>query len=52
MQDKERYEQAQESMALLRMLVLGMNQVEEGKGELAAHVVGRLRDRSQSISRC
>ena len=43
MQDIESYEQTQETMALLKILALGNRQIEEGKVELAAEVIKRLR---------
>lgn len=46
-QDIESYEQAQEALALLKILALGMRQVEEGKIQPAGDVVQRLRDRSK-----
>ena len=42
-QDIESYEQTQETMALLKILALGMRQIEEGKVLPAADVIGRLR---------
>ena len=45
LQDIESYEQAQENMALLKILALGNLQIEEGKVEPAAHVIKRLRER-------
>jgi len=42
-QDIESYEQAQETMALLRILALGNRQIEEGKVTPAADVIKRLR---------
>ena len=42
-QDIESYEQCQETMALLKILALGNRQIEEGKLEPAAGVIGRLR---------
>jgi len=46
LQDLESYEQAQETMALLKILALGRLQIEEGKVEPAANVIKRLgRDR-------
>jgi prevent-host-death family protein len=42
LQDIESYEQAQETMALLRILALGRRQIEEGKVEPAANVIKRL----------
>ena len=47
-QDLASYEQAQETMALLKMLALGTRQIEEGKVQPAGDVVQRLRDRSTS----
>lgn len=42
-QDIESYEQNQETMALLKILALGMRQVEEGKVLSAEDVIKRLR---------
>jgi prevent-host-death family protein len=42
LQDIESYEQAQETMALLRILALGRRQIEKGKVEPAANVIKRL----------
>jgi prevent-host-death family protein len=42
LQDIESYEQAQETMALLKILALGRRQIEEGKVEPAANVIKRL----------
>jgi hypothetical protein len=39
------YEQAQETMALLKILALGSRQIEEGRVQPAAEVVTRLRAR-------
>lgn len=44
----ESYEQTQETMALLKILALGMGQVEEGKVQPAGDVIQRLRDRRQT----
>ena len=44
MQDIDSYERIRETMALLKILALGNRQVEEGKVELAADVVKRLRE--------
>ena len=44
-QDIESYEQAQETMALLRILALGNRQIEEGKTAPAAGVLKRRRER-------
>ena len=46
-QDIESYEQAEETMALLKILALGSRQVEEGKVQPVADVVQRLRDRGK-----
>jgi len=43
-QDIESYEQTQETMALLKILALGMRQVEEGKVLPAGDVVRVLRE--------
>jgi prevent-host-death family protein len=48
LQDIESYEQAQEAMALLKILALGTRQIEEGKVQPAGDVIQRLRDRSTS----
>lgn len=45
MQDIESYEQAQETMVLLRILALGNRQIEEGKTVSASDAVKRLRGR-------
>lgn len=45
LQDIESYEQAQENMALLKILALGNLQIEAGEVETAAHVIKRLRER-------
>lgn len=44
-QDIESYEQTQETMALLKILALGMRQIEEGKVLSAEDVLKRLRAR-------
>jgi prevent-host-death family protein len=44
-QDIASYEQAQETMALLKILALGSRQIEEGRVQPAAEVVTRLRAR-------
>ena len=46
-QDIESYEKTQQTMALLKILALGMRQVEEGKVLPAEKVVKRLRDRRE-----
>jgi len=43
MQDIESYEQTQQTMALLKILALGVRQIEEGKVQSAADVIKRLR---------
>jgi prevent-host-death family protein len=44
----ESYEQAQQTMALLKVLALGMRQVEEGRVLPADKVVKRLRERREA----
>jgi prevent-host-death family protein len=44
-QDIESYEQTQQTMALLKILALGMRQVEEGNVLPAENVIKRLRER-------
>ena len=48
MVDVKSYEQTQEAITLLKMLALGMIQMEEGKAQPAGHVIQRLRKRSKS----
>jgi prevent-host-death family protein len=48
MQDIESYEQTQETMALLKILALGIRQVEEGKVRPASEVIERLRERQET----
>jgi len=43
LQDIHSFEQAQETMALLKILALGNRQIEEGKVETAADSIKRLR---------
>lgn len=43
-QDIESYEQTQETMALLKILALGMRQIDEGKVLPAGDVIKRLRE--------
>ena len=43
-QDIESYERTQETMALLKILALGMRQIEEGKVLPAEDVIRRLRE--------
>ena len=47
-QDIESYEQTQETMALLKILALGMRQIEEGKILPAEDVIRRLRERQKA----
>ena len=47
-QDIESYEQTQETMALLKILALGMRQIEEGKVLPAEDVIKRLRERQEA----
>ena len=42
-QDIKSYEQTRETMALLKMLALGQRQIDEGKVQLAADAVAKLR---------
>jgi len=44
-QDVASYEEAQEALALLKILVLGNRQVEEGKVRTAAEAFARLRSK-------
>jgi prevent-host-death family protein len=46
-QDIESYEQTQQTMALLKILALGMRQVEEGNVFPAENVINRLRQRRE-----
>jgi prevent-host-death family protein len=46
-QDIESYEQTQETMALLKILALGMRQIEGGKVLPAEGVIKRLRERRE-----
>jgi len=43
-QDIESYEQTQETMALLKILALGLRQIEEGRVLPAEDVIRRLRE--------
>lgn len=47
MQDIESYEQNQQTMALLKILALGMDQVERGNVKPAEDVVKRLREQQK-----
>ncbi len=44
-QDIDRYEQIQETMALLKILALGNKQIENGQVQPATDVIKRLRER-------
>ena len=46
-QDIKSYEQNQQTMALLKILALGMSQVEEGSVLTAENVIKRLRERRE-----
>ena len=48
MQDIDCYEQTQETMALLKILALGVRQVEEGKVQSSADVIKGLRERRKA----
>ena len=48
-QDIESYEQTQETMALLKIMALGMRQIEEGKVLPAEDVIRRLRERQEEV---
>lgn len=50
-QDIESYEQTQETMALLKILALGMKQVEHNKVKSSSDVIQRLRDRDKNQSK-
>ncbi len=47
-QDIESYEQTQETMALLKILALGIRQIEEGKVRPAGDVIKTLRERKKA----
>ena len=47
LQDIASYEQTQETLALLKILALGNRQIEAGRVEPAAEVIGRLRGSSK-----
>ncbi len=47
-QDIESYEQTQETMALLKILALGLRQIEEGKVLPAEVVIRQLRERREA----
>lgn len=46
--DIESYEQTQETMALLKILALGLRQIEEGRVLPAEDVIRRLRERREA----
>ncbi|MEW6078955.1 MAG: type II toxin-antitoxin system Phd/YefM family antitoxin [Thermodesulfobacteriota bacterium] len=46
-QDIESYEQTRETMALLKILALGMRQIEEGQVLTAQEVIGRLKKQTE-----
>jgi prevent-host-death family protein len=48
LQDIESYEQTQRSLALLKILALGNQQIEEGQTENASTVIKRLRSRKKA----
>lgn len=48
LQDIKSYEQTQETIALLKILSLGMRQIEEGKVIPAEDVIGRLREQREN----
>lgn len=48
MQDIESYEQTQETMALLKILALGIRQVEDGKVQSSADVIKGFRERRKA----
>ena len=45
MQDIASYEQMQETLSLLKILALGMSQIESGRVQPADAVIARLRER-------
>ena len=49
LQDVVSYEEMQESLAMLKILALGMQQVAEGKASPAEEVVARLRAKYDSL---
>jgi prevent-host-death family protein len=49
LQDIESFEQAQETMALLKIIALGARQIEEGKVQPAADVIARLRKGREAL---
>ena len=49
LQDIESYEQTQETMALLKILALGMKQIAEGRVLPAEDVIRRLREQREAL---
>jgi len=47
-QDIKSYEQTQETLALLKMLVLGQRQIDQGNVQPASDVIATIRSRSKS----
>jgi len=47
-QDISSYERTQETIALLKILALGMSQAEDGRTQPASEVVGRIRERREA----
>jgi prevent-host-death family protein len=47
LQDIDNFEKTQETMALLKVLALGIRQIEAGQVEPAADVIARLRERKR-----
>ena len=47
LQDIDRFETTQETMALLKILALGNRQIEAGQVEPAADVIARFRERKR-----
>ena len=48
LQDIESYEQTQQTMALLKILALGMRQIEKGRVQPAADVIRSLREKREA----
>ncbi|TVQ99954.1 MAG: type II toxin-antitoxin system Phd/YefM family antitoxin [Desulfovibrionales bacterium] len=48
LQDIKAYEQMQETMTLLKILALGMNQIEAGKIQPVADVIQQIRDHQKA----
>lgn len=47
-QDIASYERTQETIALLKILALGMGQAENGRTQPASEVIGRIRERREA----